>query len=173
MSRAALALLIVSAACTKSARPSGDGDAAKAKADMEPSPIKPAPSDKRATIHLAGTGGDVVVAAEVVASPATIQRGLMYRTHLPPDEGMLFLMGYEDDHVFWMHNTMIPLDMIFIGKDLKIAGVVASATPRTDDHRSVGHSSLYVLEVNGGWAAAHGVGAGAAVRFEGVDAAAH
>src|SRR2546423_10216633 len=165
MSRVSLALVIAAAACTKSPRPSSDGDAAKIKVvDMDPSPGQPAASDRRATIHLAGASGDVAVAAEVVSSPATVERGLMYRTHLPPDEGMLFLMGEESDHVFWMHNTLIPLDMIFIGKDLKIAGVVANATPRTDDRRSVGKPSLYVLEVNGGWAAAHGVGAGAAVR---------
>jgi uncharacterized membrane protein (UPF0127 family) len=97
----------------------------------------------------------------------------MYREHLPPDDGMLFLMGFEDDHVFWMHNTLIPLDMIFIGKDMKVAGVVANATPRTDERRSVGRPSMYVLEVNGGWAAAHGIGAGAAVKFDGVDFAAH
>lgn len=172
MSRAAFALLIVAAACNKSPRPAGDGDATK-RSDMDPSPTQPAVSDKRAQIHLVGTGGEIVVSAEVVSSPATIQRGLMYRTHLPPDEGMLFLMGFEDDHTFWMHNTMIPLDLIFIGKDMKVAGVVARATPRTDDRRSVGKPSLYVLEVNGGWAAAHGVGPGAAVRWDGVEAAAH
>ncbi|HTJ42547.1 MAG TPA: DUF192 domain-containing protein [Kofleriaceae bacterium] len=172
MHRAVVALLVISAACSKSPpRPSGDGDAGK-KPDM-PSPTQPPASDKRATIHLEGAKGDVVVAAEVVATPATIQRGLMYRSHLPPDEGMLFLMGYEDDHVFWMHNTLIPLDMIFIGKDMKVAGVYANATPRTDDHRSVGAPSLYVLEVNGGWAAAHGVAAGSAVKWDGVEAAAH
>jgi uncharacterized protein len=168
----AAAACTAGAACTKSQRPSG-GDSGKTRIDTEPSPTMPAASDKRATIHLAGTGGDAVVSAEVVSAPATIQRGLMYRNHLPPDDGMLFLMGYEDDHSFWMHNTLISLDLIFIGKDMKVAGVYANAPPRTDDHRSVGKMSLYVLEVNGGWAKAHGVDAGAAVRFEGVDAAAH
>src|SRR5215831_13249901 len=137
MSRVILAVAFVAAAgaaCTKSQRAVG-GDAAKTRVE-EPSPTMPAASDKRATIHLAGASGDVRVTAEVVSSPATIQRGLMYRNYLPPDDGMLFLMGYEDDHVFWMHNTLIPLDMIFIGKDMKVAGVFASATPRTDDHRS-------------------------------------
>ncbi len=176
MSRVILAVAACAgiAACAKSPRTGAGGDAPKAKAsDMEPSPSQPPVSDKRASIHLASASGDVVVAAEVVSSPATIQRGLMYRTHLPPDDGMLFLMGFEDDHVFWMHNTLIPLDLIFIGKDLKVAGVVANAEPRTDTHRSTGARSLYVLEVNGGWAAAHAIAAGTVVRFDGVDAAAH
>ena len=170
MIRRALAVLAL-AACAKSPHAAGGGDATKTKADMpgEPSPTQPPPSDKRATITL----GDAKVSAEVVASPATIERGLMYRTHLPPDDGMLFLMGYEGDHVFWMHNTMIPLDMIYIAKDMTVAGVVANAEPRTDTRRSVGKQSLYVLEVNGGWAAAHNVAAGTKVTFDGVDAAAH
>jgi uncharacterized membrane protein (UPF0127 family) len=170
----ALASALAVAACTKSPRPSGDGDAAKTKSSaMEPSPTTPAPSDKRASVHFTAAKGEITVSAEVVATPDTIERGLMYRAHLPPDDGMLFLMGAERQQVFWMHNTLIPLDMIFIGKDMKVAGVVANAAPQTDDRRSVDALSLYVLEVNGGWAAAHGVAAGAAVRFEGVDAAAH
>jgi uncharacterized protein len=167
--------VVAAAACTKGSHASDDGDATKARAtdDMEPSPTDPPASDKRARIRIDGTGGEVIVSAEVVASPRTIERGLMYRTRLPPEEGMLFLMGEERDHVFWMHNTLIALDMIFIGSDMKVAGVVASAQPRTDTRRSVGRTSVYVLEVNGGWAAAHGVAAGAAVRFEGVEQAAH
>jgi uncharacterized membrane protein (UPF0127 family) len=68
-----------------------------------------------------------------------------------------------------MSNTLIPLDMIFIGRDMKVVGVVEKATPRSTKLRSVGAPSLYVLEVNGGWAAAHGIDAGAAVRFEGTE----
>jgi uncharacterized membrane protein (UPF0127 family) len=170
----ALASALAVAACTKSPRPSGDGDPAKTKTSaMEPSPNTPAPSDKRATVRFTGAKGEAVVSAEVVATPATIERGLMYRAHMPPDDGMLFLMGEEKQHVFWMHNTLIPLDMIFIGQDMKVAGIVQNATPQTDDRRSVDAESLFVLEVNGGWSAAHGVAAGAAVRFDGVDAAAH
>ena len=168
----ALALALALAACTKSPRPSGDGDAAKTKT-MEPSPTTPAPSAKRATVHFAAARGDVAVSVEVVSTPPTIERGLMYRSNLPPDDGMLFLMGDEKQQVFWMHNTLIPLDMIFIGKDMKVVGIVENATPQTDDRRSVDGVSTYVLEVNGGWSKAHGVAAGTAVRFEGTEAAAH
>jgi uncharacterized protein len=110
--------------------------------------------------------GDAKVTVEVVATEAKIEKGLMYREHLPPDGGMLFLMGTEYDWKFYMRNTLIPLDMIFIGKDMTIAGIVANAEPRTETLRSVGKPSLYVLEVNAGWAAAHKVQAGAKVRFD-------
>ena len=50
-----------------------------------------------------------------------------------------------------MHNTLIPLDMIFIRKSMTIAGIVENAEPKTETLRTVGEPSLYVLEVNGGW----------------------
>jgi uncharacterized membrane protein (UPF0127 family) len=112
--------------------------------------------------------GEVTVRVEVVDTPAKIERGLMFREHLPPDDGMLFLMGHEYDHAFYMRNTLIPLDMIFIKKDMTVAGVVENATPRTETLRRVGVPSLYVLEVNGGWAAPRKVGPGTKVRFVGV-----
>jgi uncharacterized membrane protein (UPF0127 family) len=92
----------------------------------------------------------------------------MYREHLPPDDGMLFLMGREFDWAFWMHNTLIPLDIIFIKKDMTVAGVAANAKPKDDGLLRVGVPSLYVLEVNAGWAAAHGVAPGTPVKFENV-----
>lgn len=116
--------------------------------------------------------GDKVVQVEVVKSPQAITQGLMYRQYMPPEQGMLFLMGETKEHTFWMHNTLIPLDMMFITKDFVIAGIVDSATPQTDDIRTVGQESLYVLEVNGGWSKAHGVVAGTNVEFAGIDAAA-
>jgi uncharacterized membrane protein (UPF0127 family) len=132
-------------------------------------PLKPSQPTVQPKVIIATGKGDVTVATEVVATPSKIQRGLMYRENLAPDAGMLFVMGEDRDHEFWMHNTLIPLDMIFIARDMTIAGIVENATPRTDQHRSVGAPSLWVLEVNGGWCAAHGVTKGAKVRFEHVD----
>ncbi len=112
--------------------------------------------------------GEAAVEVEVVSTPAKVEKGLMFREHLGVDAGMLFLMGRDYDWAFYMRNTLIPLDMIFITRDLTVAGVVANATPRTETLRQVGKPSRYVLEVNGGWAAAHQVVAGASVRFDGV-----
>ncbi len=139
--------------------------------DARPTPTEPPPiKDQRApaVVGLATAQGEVTVKVEVVQTPAKVQQGLMYREHLAPDAGMLFLMGYETDHAFYMRNTLIPLDMIFITKDLTIAGIVENAEPRTETLRRVGKPSVYVLEVNGGWTASHHVIAGAKVRFENV-----
>lgn len=92
----------------------------------------------------------------------------MYRNHLDPDAGMLFLFPRPAALAFWMRNTLIPLDMIFIARDLTIAGIVENAEPRTETLRQVGKPSLYVLEVNGGWTRSHQVVPGAKVRFDGV-----
>ena len=110
--------------------------------------------------------GDARVTVELADTTSSISRGLMHRTQLAADTGMLFLMGYERDHAFWMKNTLIPLDMIFIARDLTVAGVVHETQPRSERPRRAGAPSLYVLEVNAGWAAEHRVTRGIAVRFE-------
>ncbi len=125
-----------------------------------------------ATVQLDGSTGTSSVAVEVVASPGLIQKGLMYRKFLPADGGMLFLMGDEDDHYFWMKNTLIALDIVFITADKSVAGVLENMQPHDTTSKGVGKTSLYVLEVNSGWTKTHGVGAGTKVRFEGVEAAA-
>lgn len=115
-----------------------------------------------------GPGKRSAVTVEIVRSPEQIQRGLMFRRSMPADHGMLFLMGKERVHSFWMRNTYIPLDMIFIGRDMRVAGVIANTEPLTDDSRRLSKPSYYVLEVNAGWAATHGVSEGARVRFKNV-----
>jgi uncharacterized protein len=156
-------LVVLVIACSSGGR---KDDAAK------PQPDPPVPAVPAATVGLTTPQGEVVVKVEVVQSPAKLQQGLMYREHLPPDAGMLFLMGGESDHAFFMKNTLIPLDMIFITKEMTVAGIVENATPKTETLRRVGVPSSYVLEVNGGWSAAHQVTAGAKVRFDNVTAAA-
>ncbi|MEJ7596405.1 MAG: DUF192 domain-containing protein [Kofleriaceae bacterium] len=135
-------------------------------------PIMPVHQDSPAvatpTVSIATPGGEATVNVEIVSTAPKIERGLMYREHLATDAGMLFLMGRDHDWAFYMRNTLIPLDMIFITRELTVAGVVANAEPRTETLRKVNAPSLYVLEVNGGWAAAHKVTAGAKVRFDGV-----
>ena len=108
------------------------------------------------------------VTVEVARTEEELTRGLMHRERLAPEAGMLFVFDTSEDHTFWMKDTLIPLDMIFVDEGGRIVGVVERAAPRTLSPRSVGAPSRYVLEVNGGWAAAHGVRSGDHVRFENV-----
>lgn len=166
-----LPLFLIAAACSRAPARSGDAHGS-APPPGSSSPAVPAATVPSATVTLTGTSGPIVVHAEVVKSRGRVQKGLMYRKFLAPDAGMLFLMGDEDDHYFWMHNTLIPLDIMFITKDMKVAGILENMQPLDDNAKGVGQKSLYVLEVNGGWAKAHGVAAGATVAFDGVEAAA-
>jgi uncharacterized protein len=164
-----LLLIAIVGGCSSGAR-HDDGpvppQASPAASAADAPPVSPTTAMPK--VHLSTQQGDIAVAVEVVKTPAAIERGLMFREHLPPDQGMLFLMVEERPWAFWMRNTLIPLDMIFIKKDLTIAGIVANAEPRTETLREVPEPSVYVLEVNGGYCAAHKIAAGAKVRFEGV-----
>lgn len=144
-----------------------------AKTDTQPGSDSPTPTPTPTPANgpkvvITTPGGDITVNVEVVATEAKIERGLMYRQAMALDAGMLFLLPEIKDWTFWMRNTLIPLDMIFIKKDMTIAGVVQNAEPKTDTLRKVDGTSLYVLEVNGGYTASHGVNAGAHVRFDNI-----
>ena len=78
---------------------------------------------------------------------------------------MLFLFDRAEVQTFWMKNTLIPLDMIFIGDNLRVVGVVENAEPMTLSPRTVGMPSRFVLEVNGGFAARFGIAADTTVDF--------
>jgi uncharacterized membrane protein (UPF0127 family) len=92
----------------------------------------------------------------------------MFRQRLEPGRGMLFVFPETSDHAFWMENTLIPLDMIFIDEGGRVVGAVERAEPLSREPRSVGAPSRYVLEVPGGYCAEHRVRAGDRVRFEGL-----
>jgi uncharacterized membrane protein (UPF0127 family) len=107
----------------------------------------------------------VAVDAELVRSEHDTMRGLMYRTALAEDTGMLFDLRRREDHQFWMHNTCIPLDLLFVDDDGLLVGIVENAPVLDDTSRGVGCPSRWVLEVNAGWARRHGVKAGQRVEL--------
>jgi uncharacterized protein len=107
------------------------------------------------------------VRVEVADTPANRDTGLMFRKSMDADAGMIFVFNSPAHQIFWMHNTEIPLDMIFAGANQRVIGIVANAAPYTDTHREVDGDSQYVLEVNGGFAAQHGIKAGDRLEFSG------
>jgi uncharacterized membrane protein (UPF0127 family) len=115
------------------------------------------------------TGGrKVLFRVEVAVTPEEHARGLMYRSQLADDAGMVFVFEEPSVQRFWMKNTLIPLDMIFIGKDRKIVGVVENAAPETETERMVGAPSQYVLEIGGGLSAKLGIHRGESVDFQNI-----
>jgi len=104
---------------------------------------------------------------ELARSEAEKERGLMYRTKLPDTQGMLFSWGgVEEPRMFWMRNTCIPLDMMFIARDGTITGILEQVPTLNDEPRGVPCPAAYVLEVNAGWSRSHGIQSGTTVHFE-------
>nr|WP_269844488.1 DUF192 domain-containing protein [Acidimangrovimonas sediminis] len=91
-------------------------------------------------------------------------RGLMNVRHLDADAGMLFLFGTPQSVSFWMHNTLIPLDMVFLDRAGRVTRIAEKAKPMDDTPIFGGDKVFAVLEVNGGAAAHAGLRVGAQMR---------
>ncbi|MCO4761595.1 MAG: DUF192 domain-containing protein [Myxococcales bacterium] len=92
-------------------------------------------------------------------------QGLMYRNALGTHKGMLFFMPSMYPWTFYMRNTLIPLDMIFIDEDWKVVGVVANVPPLTEKLRGVKAPSRYVLELDAHEAQRNGIVQGTQLVF--------
>ena len=103
---------------------------------------------------------DHVFQVEIAATPPTREVGLMNRRFMPTDRGMLFEFEREEPVAFWMKNTYIPLDMIFISRSGMVTRIVERAEPLPRRSFPRAARALAVLELNGGVAAAIGTEAG-------------
>jgi uncharacterized protein len=101
---------------------------------------------------------------EIAADDATRERGLMNRRYMPPDRGMLFEFDRDAPVSFWMKNTYIPLDMIFISRAGVVTNIVADAEPLSERVIPSGPPCAAVIELNGGATAAIGLKVGDKVR---------
>lgn len=122
---------------------------------------------QQGTVTIEAGGQTIRVGVEVVHTPELLAKGLMFRKKLGATRGMLFLFPKDAQQSFYMKNTYIPLDMLFINSQMQVVGVVENAAPLTLTSRRVEAPSRFVLEVNGGFCKARGIRAGARVRFEG------
>lgn len=104
---------------------------------------------------------------EIADNPATREKGLMFRQTLAPNAGMLFLYPSEQNVAFWMKNTLIPLDMLFITADGHILRIEKSAPPLSEAPIPSGGPVKAVLEVNGGLTEQLGVRQGDRIDFPG------
>jgi uncharacterized membrane protein (UPF0127 family) len=123
-----------------------------------------APPAERRPVCIRGVCFD----AEIAVTAAERGRGLMFRDELAKDRGMLFVFPEEGLHRFWMKNTRIELDMIFIGADRRVVSIARRAQPcRTEPCPLYGPegNAAYVLEIAGGLCSAYGFAAGDPVDF--------
>jgi uncharacterized membrane protein (UPF0127 family) len=120
------------------------------------------PGEDRAVLHTAK--GDFAFAIEIADTNAERAKGLMFRDHLAPDAGMLFDYHQEQQASFWMQNTLIPLDMIFIGADGIVKTIHVNARPMDTTGIPSKVPVRFVLEIPGGRSVEIGLAVGD--RFE-------
>lgn len=113
-----------------------------------------------------GKDTNLRITIEVAMTEEEIQYGMMYRRSMDELKGMLFLMKSERPQSFWMKNTYIPLDIIYINSQLRIVSIQKDAEPLSETSLPSFEPALYVLEVNGGFCDRHNVKVGDKVYFE-------
>ncbi len=164
-------LLCCAAGCSRAAVEPAD-DALPAIAPAAESRAAPQATRKiqqfrgRGVISIADRPNSPTIALELARTDSERQQGLMFRQSMQNDHGMLFFMPYDNDWVFYMRNTYIRLDMVFIDSAWRVVGVVENTSPLTEDHRSVGADSRYVLELTAHTAGKLGIRAGTQLVYE-------
>lgn len=114
-----------------------------------------------ARVSFANPDGSVVrFVAEVASTEAQRMTGLMFRPSLAPDRAMIFVFPDEAVRGFYMKNTLVALDMVFVGANGVVAGVVENARPLTLDSRTVDAPAMFVVEINAWEATRNGIGRG-------------
>ncbi|MGY6632595.1 MAG: DUF192 domain-containing protein [Alkalilacustris sp.] len=122
------------------------------------------------TVDLRGDWGQARFSVEIADTPETQARGLMHRESLPQAAGMLFLYDRPQRVAFWMRNTLIPLDMIFMDDTGTVTRVHHEAVPLDETPIDGGPGVLAVLEINGGLARRLGIDVGTELRHPRLDA---
>jgi uncharacterized membrane protein (UPF0127 family) len=125
----------------------------------------------RVEVVRSATGAALLtVDAELAATLETRTRGLMERSSLPADEGMLFIFEVAQPLSFWMFNTLIPLDIIFADAERRITSIYAAVPPCRPPLRCPTYTShglaQFVLEINAGTVAKSGIGIGDELRWK-------
>jgi uncharacterized membrane protein (UPF0127 family) len=103
---------------------------------------------------------------EVASTHAERMKGLMYRSSMDYDKGMLFLFEKEEVQSFWMKNTILPLDIIFIDSRGVINTIYTNTTPYSEKSLPSKKPSRYVVEVNGGYCKNHGIKEGDLIEYK-------
>lgn len=107
----------------------------------------------------------ITVQVEIADTDATREYGLMNRTSMPMDHGMLFIFDYPTTLSFWMKNTLIPLDMVFLDSNDHIGDIYKNATPLSESVYTAKSPGKYVVELNGGYCDRYGIKIGDSVSI--------
>lgn len=103
---------------------------------------------------------------EIADNEAEIQQGLMFRTSMSYEEGMLFIFEQDRPRSFWMKNTAIALDVIFINEALEIVSIQKNTIPYSEEPIPSNNPAKFVLEVKAGFCDTYGVEAGQKITYQ-------
>jgi uncharacterized membrane protein (UPF0127 family) len=136
--------------------------------DVAPTVQKDVKFKKEGTIEILRMSGEHVIKLDIEIAETDEERaqGLMYRQSMGGTQGMLFIFETERPQSFWMKNTYIPLDIIFIDKDFRIVDQYLGADPKSNKSIRSRRPATYVLEVNAGFCRAYNTGPGMTVKME-------
>jgi uncharacterized membrane protein (UPF0127 family) len=115
------------------------------------------PPARLETVEIVTGKGRARFQVEIAATPAEQKRGLMFRPSLAPDRGMLFTYAKPQPAAFWMKNTLIPLDILYIAPNGRVLSIARNARPHDETPIASGGMVLGVLEIAGGRAAQLGI----------------
>ncbi len=119
--------------------------------------------------ELSFTKGSEIITSidiEIADDDFQTQRGLMYRRTMKENHGMLFIFEDEQERSFWMSNTYISLDILYVDADKNIVSISENTMPKSEASIPSNHPAKYVVEVNAGFVALHQIKVGDQINFK-------
>jgi uncharacterized protein len=114
---------------------------------------------------VSGKGGVSTVQVEVARTPAEQEKGLMFRTSMDEDKGMIFIFSGDYPRSFWMKDTILSLDIVFVNSRLEVVDIYHNATPYSESVFTSRAGCKYVVEVNSGYCLRHNVSIGDKIKI--------
>lgn len=121
---------------------------------------------KKVTLQKSNSSSSITLGVEIADNDESRMRGLMFRKELGEKQGMLFIFDRDTDSPFWMKNTYLPLDILFISANNEIVDIKEKATPLSEELIHPNAPYRFALEVNGGFAKEHQIEAGDRLAFQ-------
>ena len=121
---------------------------------------------KDAELRIVSEQNEIVFEVELADTPARRVQGLMFRYKMEPNQGMFFIFDHEEPQSFWMKNTYLSLDMIFIDENFQIVQIYENAFPLKEEPIVSDYPARYVLEILGGTAKMVGIEIGNSVELK-------
>lgn len=120
---------------------------------------------------LSGSTGEVIkdIAIEIADTEAKRNKGLMYRRSIPENTGMLFIFEKASMQTFWMRNTYVSLDIIFLNEAMEIVTIRSNTVPFSEVSVNSSRPAQYVLEMVSGYCAANGIKVGDKIKYSRTD----